>query len=86
MDRRCDKSLHAHAYIEYVSLLFADTIPTDADKKALPYETVNQFYQEYSSFCESTLLLKPDDYCKIETFRTVFNSISDIRLVGCKGK
>ena len=86
MDRRYDKSLHAASYIEYVSLIFADTIPTDGTKLALPYETTSQFYEEYVSFCESTLQLKVGEYCGLETFRKVFNDHEHIRLVGCKGK
>ena len=86
MDKRYDKSIHAAAYIEYISVIFADTIPTDENKLALPYETLQQFYDEYESFCLTTLLLKETEFCKIETFRKVFIEHEHIRLVGCKGK
>ena len=86
LDKRSTKSIHASAYIEYIAGIFADTIPTDGSKLALPYETLNQFYDEYVSFCKFTLNMKDGDFCAKETFRVTFIETPNIRLVGCKGK
>ena len=85
-DPRSNKSIHASAYIDYIADVFSDAIPTDGTIRALPYETITQFFEEYVSFCQSTLLMKKDEYCGIDTFSNVWTDYSDtLRLTGCKG-
>lgn len=80
-----NKSYHARCFIEWMTSVFADTCPTDHNKKFLPYENVQQLFDEYEAFCESHMVLRPSR-AGLETFRNVFSSMeSGIHLSKAKG-
>ena len=84
-DKRSSKFQHATNYILYIAQIFADTCPTNKDIRAVPYESVNQLFEEYCNHCEST---KVNINCQAKrgTFFKAFNELgSQIKLVGAKG-
>jgi len=84
-DKRSSKFHHATNYILYIAQIFADTCPTKKDIRAVPYESVNQLFEEYGFHCEST---KVNIHCQAQrgTFFKAFKQLGDqIKLVGAKG-
>lgn len=80
-----DKTRHAELFIEWLTEIFADSCPTDGDKKFLPYEKVTHVYSEYVAFCASQMI-SADKVAGAETFRKAFEGMSGkIHLSRAKG-
>jgi len=85
LDKRSSKFRHAVAFVEYMSQIFSDAIPTYGNIKAIPFESVSELYTEYEHQCQARFT-PVNLFARINTFRKAFASLKDsIRLLGCKG-
>jgi len=84
---RDDKFVNATAYIQHIAKFFGDKIPIAGGENitVLPYDDVKSFHTEYIRSCKAALISPVFTAGKI-TFTKAFNSLKDIRLLGCKGK
>ena len=84
-DQRSDKYMSCIHYIKYCATIFADTCPTNANIKFLPYESAAQFYAEYENF-HKTYGYSEASKAKYDTFNNALKSLHDsVRLVHAKG-
>lgn len=80
------KFQNAAAYIEYIAAIYGDTLPVAGQEntRALPYEDIGQFFDEYVHHCDKAHIY-PTLRAEKTTFRNAFKAKKDIRLLGCKG-
>ena len=68
-------------YIKYIATLNADACPTDEDVLVLPYDSINEFYQEYVAYSQGV----DASFAGRETFRQKFHELKQYRLCESKG-
>jgi hypothetical protein len=84
-DARSAKTMHAIAYIKYIGEAFSDTCPTNDQIRCIPYESIQQLFDEYKDFCVVENV-RPDKRASLETFRKCMKELDgQFRLIGCKG-
>lgn len=82
--QKCAKSRHAILFVKYMASMFSDTIPTDDGVRCIPFENTSQLYLDYVNYCRTTSV-PFNSVAGKSTFFTAFASLTDIRLLGCKG-
>jgi hypothetical protein len=84
-DARSTKTMHAIAYIKYIGEAFSDTCPTNDQIRCIPYESVQQLFNEYKDYCDVDEV-NPEKKANYETFRKCMKELDgQFRLIGCKG-
>jgi hypothetical protein len=83
---RNEKFMNAVAYIIHIAKFFGDKVPVAGGENVtvLPYDDIKSFHAEYVRSREAALT-PPFCIAQKSTFTTAFNSLDDIRLLGCKG-
>jgi hypothetical protein len=83
---RDEKFMNAVAYIKHIAKFFSDRVPIAGgeDVSVLPYDDIKSFHAEYVRSREAALT-PPIYIAKKSTFTTAFNTLDNVRLLGCKG-